>query len=294
MTAAEFGVLLLCTQLDEADRPLSMAQFRDLSIRAQNLGLPGEDLSRDVQARDLLRLGYKEEEAAHIVALLSRESTLGRYLSRAGEKGIVPLTRISAAYPSQPAQKLGVNCPPVLYCKGDLLLLQRNCISVVGSRQLHEQGQKFAETAGRLIAEAGLTLCSGGADGADTAAQEACLAAGGTVIVYTAGRLTDCPARERMLYVSESGCTLPFSTPRAMSRNRLIHVTGEMTLAAQTHFGTGGTWYGSLDNLKHGWSPLYVSDDGSEGAQALMERGAVGIRELHSLADLQPEQQSLF
>ena len=60
-----------------------------------------------------------------------------------------------------------------------------------------------------------LVLASGGANGADQTAQAACVRAGGNVIVFTAGRLLDCAAHARVLYVSEGGCELPFSTPRA-------------------------------------------------------------------------------
>ena len=127
---------------------------------------------------------------------------------------------------------------------------------------------------------------SGGAAGADTEAQEACLAAGGSVIVCTPGPLTGLPTRERVLYLSESGWTLPFSAVRALSRNRLIHAMGEKTLVAQTGFGSGGTWNGTLENLRHGWSPVFVHADGSEGASALIARGAEPVRELHTLEAL--------
>ena len=44
------------------------------------------------------------------------------------------------------------------------------------------------------------------------------------------------------------------------------------------------------ENLRRGWSPVFVSDDGSEGAQALIARGAVPVRTLSGLDDLQPAQ----
>lgn len=283
MTAAERGVLLLCASLGSADRPLTMAQFRELSLRAQALGRPESELSADMAQKDVERLGYDAEEAERIVSLLSRERALERCLSEAEKHGVVPLTRITAAYPPQLAEKFGVSCPPVLFAKGDLLLLRRKCIALVGSRALLEPGRQFARRAGTLAAAEGFVLVSGGAAGADTEAQEACLAAGGSVIVCTPGPLTCLPVQERVLYLSESGWTLPFSAARALSRNRLIHAMGEKTLVAQTGFGSGGTWNGTLENLRHGWSPVFVHADGSEGASALISRGAEPVRELRSL-----------
>lgn len=45
-------------------------------------------------------------------------------------------------------------------------------------------------------------------------------------------------------------------------------------MVAQTSPGFGGTWNGTEENLRRGWSPVFFFDDGSPGAQALIERGA--------------------
>ena len=96
--------------------------------------------------------------------------------------------------------------------------------------------------------------------------------------------------REYVLYAAEGGFELGFSAQRALSRNRLIHAMGEKTLVAQCRAGAGGTWDGTTENLRRGWSPVFVSDDGSEGTQALIARGAVPVRTLSGLDDLQPAQ----
>lgn len=286
MTAAERGVLLLCANFDGAERPLSMAQFRDLSLRVQASGHPEGNLCAEMTSKDVERLGYSAEEAAHILSLLARERALEEDLRHADQAGIIPLTRITAAYPEPIARKLGLSCPPVLFAKGDLLLMRRRCIGLVGARALEQPGKVFARRVGELAAVEGFTLVSGGAVGADSEAQEACLRAGGSVIVFTAGRLCDLPLRKNVLYLSESGWRLPFSAPRAYSRNRLIHAMGEKTLVAQTGFGSGGTWNGTLENLRHGWSPVFVYDDQSEGSRALIARGAEPVQALGSLAGL--------
>ena len=291
MTAAETGLLLLCCALPEDDeRPLTAAQLQELSRRVRTLGPGGEDPLRELTEHDLARLGYAQGQCARIVRLLSRETQLERYLRAAERNGIVPITRLSARYPARLRQTLGQRCPAVLFAKGDAALLSARCISVVGSRELTERGRAFAEAAGRLIARSGYTLCSGGALGADRAAQEACLNAGGAAVIFPAGRLLDCPAQARVLYLAEQGYDLSFSAQRALTRNHFIHAMGEKTLVAQCRAGTGGTWDGTTENVRRGWSPVFVSDDGSEGAQALIARGAVPVRTLRSLDDLQPAQ----
>ena len=106
--------------------------------------------------------------------------------------------------------------------------------------------------------------------------------------------MEDRPAHPRILYISEDGYDLPFFPARALHRNSLIHIQGDKTIAAQCTYGKGGTWEGCLDNLKHGWSPLFVFDDGSKGSQSLIEQGATAVKELLSIQTLQAPQLSIF
>lgn len=271
---------------------LSLAQARELSRRARAAGIGEEDPLRDVTVKDVRRLGYSEYEAGHIVSLLGRERQLDGYLLAAEKADVAVITRLDARFPQRLREQLGARCPAALFCRGDLRLLQRPCISVVGSRHLAQPGAQFAAQAGCLAAKEGFTLCSGDAMGADRTAQEACLRDGGSVLIFPATELVYCPARENVLYAAEGGFELGFSAQRALGRNRFIHAMGEKTLVAQTGFGKGGTWSGSLDNLQHEYSPLFVFDDGSEGARALCARGATPVQALTSLQALTPAQLS--
>lgn len=293
MRQTERGLLLLCCPLgDPMAGALSLAQARELSRRARAAGIGEEDPFRDVTVKDVRRLGYSEYEAGHIVSLLGRERQLDGYLLAAEKAGVTVITRLDNRFPRKLREQLGARCPAALFCRGDLRLLQRPCISVVGSRHLAQPGAQFAAQAGCLAAKEGFTLCSGDAMGADRTAQEACLRGGGSVLIFPATELVYCPIRKNTLYAAEGGFELGFSAQRALGRNRFIHAMGEKTLVAQTGFGKGGTWSGSLDNLQHEYSPLFVFDDGSEGARALCARGATPVQALTSLQALTPAQLS--
>ena len=71
---------------------------------------------------------------------------------------------------------------------------------------------------------------------------------------------------------------MPFSPLRALRRNRVIHALGQVVLVAQSRAGQGGTWNGTARNLQNRWTPVRVLDDGSEGAQALVQLGAQPIQ----------------
>ena len=274
MTGAERGFLLLCSHLGNPERrPLTAPQLRKLSRRVRDREKAPCD--RELEASDLTALGYAPWEAAHILTLLDEADLLERYLAKAAKFGCVPLTRLTPGYPRRILEALGDEAPGCLWARGDLSILNKPGIALVGSRDIHPENERFARQVGTEAARQGLALISGNARGADRIAQNACLAAGGQVISIVADALTDHTPVRNVLYLSEEGFDLEFSAQRALSRNRCIHALGLSAIAAQCTLGTGGTWDGSVKNLRFGWSPLYVFDDGSDSAELLVQMGAV-------------------
>ena len=295
MRQAERGFLLLASHLgDPGRRPLTGHQLRILGLRVRQMQVDAPD--RDLTERDLTGLGYGHEMAARIVDLLAEEERLEHYLARAKRAGCIPVTRLSEHYPLLLRQRLGLDAPAALWARGDLSLLNAPAVALVGSRDLHHENRQFAAMAGRQAAIQGLALVSGNARGADRTAQEACLAAGGCVISVVADELAAQPLREKLLYISEDGFDEPFSAQRALSRNRVIHTMGWRVFVAQTAFRTGGTWDGTVKNLRAGWSDVYCFADGSPGMKALADQGAfpIGIPELADFASLPASEPNLF
>lgn len=295
MTGPERGWLLLCSHLGDPDRrPLSPAQLRRLASRLRSAERSTGD--RDLEARDLTALGYSLSDAQRILQLLSQEEQLDWYLVRARKSGCVPITRATGGYPRLLLRRLGDDAPGCLWARGDATILNRPGIALVGSRDLNPENAAFARKTGAEAARQGLTLISGNARGADRTAQNAALAAGGQVISLLADCLTDHAPPENMLCLSEEDFDAEFSAQRALSRNRCIHALGNIAIAAQLSLRTGGTWDGSVKNLRFGWSPLYVFDDGSESAQLMEQMGATPIHavDLEDLTNLPtPAQQTL-
>ena len=178
--------------------------------------------------------------------------------------------------------------PGCLWCKGDLSLLEKPKVSLVGSRELLPENRDFAREMGRQAALQGYVLVSGNARGADQTAQNACLEAGGCVISVVADALADHSLRENMLYLSEEDFDAPFSAQRALSRNRIIHSLGQMTFVAQCGYQAGGTWDGTVRNLRFGYSPVYCYQDRSPAQELLTQMGAQSIRkeQLNDLSSL--------
>ena len=287
MNRRERGFLLLTSHLGDPERKvLTVAQLRTLALRMRDMACPTEE--RDLNESDLLRLGCDRELTKRILSLLEQEEMLDAYLGKSAAHRCVPITRVSDHYPQILRQRLGLDSPGCLWARGDVEILNTPAISLVGCRELSVPNREFAEAVGYQTAEQGLTLVSGNARGADRAAQEACLKAGGRVISIVADGLSRVPARN-MLYLSEDGFDKEFSAQRALSRNRCIHALGRMVFVAQCDLQKGGTWSGTVKNLRFGWSPVACYRDGSEAMRQLEQMGAyqIGLEDLRDFACLQ-------
>ena len=294
MTGAERGFLLLSSHLGNPERkPLTTAQLRTLADRMRSAPRLAEE--RELMVSDLTALGYRSDMARRILALLNEEDLLDHYLTRGARQGCVPITRVSREYPVILRQRLGLDSPGCLWAKGDVSILNTPAISLVGSRDLREDNRKFAEAVGYEAAIQGLTLVSGNARGADKTAQEACLSAGGRVVSIVADSLASHKERHNVLYVSEDDFEAEFSAQRALSRNRCIHALGRMVFVAQSRAQQGGTWDGTVKNLRFGWSPVACFRDGSEASRQLEEMGAylIGKEDLKDFGTL-PESDGNF
>lgn len=295
MTAREEGFLLLSSSLGNPDRKcLTTAQLRSLAQRIAIASHPAED--RELTAADLTAIGYGSEMAERILNLLDDTALLKHYLQKGSRNGCIPLTRVSDGYPVRLRQRLGLDSPGVLWAKGDLSILSKPAVALVGSRNIAPKNKAFAAKVGCETAKQGCVLVSGNARGADRTAQQACLNAGGQVISIVADALALQIPQPNILYLSEEGFDCAFSSVRALSRNRVIHALGEKTLVAQSDLATGGTWSGTMQNLRGGWSPVFCFRDGSEASLQLEQLGAqlIGLSALEDLSSLKDAHFSLF
>ena len=273
MSLTEYSFLLLTGKLGDPSRmPLTTAQLRTLAQRIPLLQHSTDDTQLSIA--HLASIGIGEPLAGRILRLLEDTPQLEAYLARAKKAGCIPVTRTNEDYPLILRKRLGLDAPGCLWLKGDPQILKMPAVALVGSRELRNANRDFAREVGMQAAKQGYVLVSGNARGADIVAQNACLEAGGQVICVVADALCEHTERKNILFLSEEDYDEPFSALRALRRNRVIHCLGEITFAAQCTLEKGGTWDGSVRNLKNLWSPLYCFDDGSQAMQELECMGA--------------------
>jgi predicted Rossmann fold nucleotide-binding protein DprA/Smf involved in DNA uptake len=295
MNAREEGFLLLSSALGNPERkPLTTAQLRTLALRVATM--ERADAERELTASDLRALGYGSDMIRRILGLLEDLPLLRRYHANGWQADCTPITRVSEGYPVILRKRLGLESPGVLWAKGDMSLLEKPKISLVGSRDIEKPNADFAAAVGREAARQGYVLVSGNARGADRIAQQACLDAGGQVISVVADELMKQTLQPNALYLSEEGFDTAFTSIRALSRNRVIHALGEKVMVAQCALGVGGTWSGTVHNLKENWSSVFCFRDGSEASAQLEQMGAelIAICDLSDFRALPEQAENLF
>lgn len=278
----EMLMLTLCGEFGDGLSPIGVREFRRMKeLMTGGLFMPDDS---EVGIESLLDIGFDSQEAERIMALISREKQVAFELDRLAQLGIRPVCRISENYPHSFISKLGDSAPSVLFCAGNIELLKNKAAALVGSRQLGIGGAEFAKTFGKTCAEKGLTLVSGGAEGADMIAQQSALSSGGAVISFRPDslirnkeKLSSEINEGKLLVISERGADCAFSAASAAARNRLIHSYCDKVFVAGSGFKKGGTWSGTETNLKKGYSKVYVFNDGSQGCRGLIALGALPV-----------------
>jgi DNA processing protein len=218
--------------------------------------------------------------------LLSRGFQLGQALEHWANRSITVIGRADEVYPKRYKQRLKHQAPPLLYACGNLALLHRPTLAVVGSRATHEGLLQDTTQIGTLAAVSEVVIASGAAKGVDEAAMLGALQAGGSAIGVVADSLEKIAAKPiwrqalmdgRLLLLSADAPSARFQVWRAMARNKLIYALADAALVMSSAKGSGGTWEGAEEQLtKLRCCGIHVVDDprGGEGLPALHAMGA--------------------
>jgi DNA processing protein len=188
--------------------------------------------------------------------------------------------------PGYPALLAHVDAPPpAVYVKGDVALLARPAIAIVGSRQASAAGLTLARRFASELGRRGLITVSGLARGIDSAVHEASLATG-TIGVLAGGIDFVYPPENAKLQsaIGEGGCLVsempPGFEPRAKDfprRNRLVSgmAYGVVVIEAAKRSGTLTTARLAGEQGREVFAvPGHPLDPRAEGTNHLLKSGA--------------------
>ena len=188
----------------------------------------------------------------------------------------------------------GIDC---LHCIGDPELLESPCLSVIGARVATPYGLAIAEMSGRIAAECGITLVSGGARGCDSAAQRAALKAGGKIVIVAGtGADKSYPPTSRDIFMRAregEGAVISLEEwgmePRRHAfpkRNRIIAALSRALIVCEAGVPSGtfstATCAAELGRIVYS-VPGSIFSPSSRGTNQLIEQGALPIVDERSL-----------
>lgn len=251
-----------------------LADHLDLDVLAQRAG--GWDALVRADAGDLVGLGCPPE-LAHRWLSTPPQTTQGK-----------AITRLHPAYPASLARRRGA--PPVLFVGGELALLQRRAIAVVGTRRCTPYGASVARHLGSALGRAGLVTVSGLARGIDTHAHRGAMRTGETLAVLGHGLAHTSPPSNTDLReaIEGSGGTVVTTFPDEHSparwtfpsRNRWIAGLAECVVIVEAPRGSGALITARLA-VEHDIPvyviPGHVGVSACQGSNELIEAGAIPL-----------------
>jgi DNA processing protein len=219
--------------------------------------LAGKLLRQFGSPGQIFHASLTELEACRITAAAA-QAIHGRRARKDAEEELARVQKLGCRLlnwdePEYPQRLLEIyDPPPLLYVRGDVTVLNRHSISMVGTRRPTPYGNQVAERLGRDLAERGLTIVSGMARGIDSSAHTgACQASHGAAIgVLGNGVDVIYPKENRKLFseVERRGALIsefPFGTHPAPEnfpiRNRVVAGLSLGTIVVQ-----GAQYSGSL------------------------------------------------
>jgi predicted Rossmann fold nucleotide-binding protein DprA/Smf involved in DNA uptake len=293
---SELVALLLTQRLVEADPPpLKASEFWSLvdsvSDLAVLLGLGPADVSEAAKVDASM--------SARIVARLDQATSFAFALDDAQQSGLRILSALGDDFPPALRGKLGRSAPPLLYALGDVRLLSRGGLGVVGSRAVSETGAEVARLAATAAVAAGLGVLSGGAKGVDRLAMNAALDARGHIVGVLADSLLRTARDPEVRKAVSDGLvclcspykpTAGFTVANAMGRNKLIYAMSTATLVVECEEGSGGTWAGAAEALRSKTTPViaWMGPGATPGNHALVRLGARPLEHLDDLLPISP------
>jgi DNA processing protein len=247
--------------------------------------LGAAELLFEASLTELEATGMPAQSAQFIFDGKAREAAENE-MQRVAEAGGSILTQADEAYPERLREIY--DPPSVLWIRGNVDLLARPGIAVVGTRHPSPYGAGMAEMLSRDLANRRLVILSGMARGVDTAAHKGAIEAGGkTVAVWGTGIDVIYPKENKKLAenIVASGGTIvseyplgTFPAPQNFPiRNRILSgmSIGVLVIEAAEYSGTRITARCAMEQNRDVYAvPGNVTNKNAWGPNTLIKQGA--------------------
>lgn len=179
------------------------------------------------------------------------------------DNGVEIIACNSNHYPSRLIQKLGPDSPAILFCLGNLEIISKSSIAIVGSRNVSDRGKEIAGKLVEGLKNINVSIISGGARGIDSVAHYSAFEHSLETVVVSAHGINqvlkegiDDAVLRSVLFLSQFHPNSGWSPAFAMIRNKTVCALSNAIFVVEAA-ESGGTIDTGVTALKMG-VPLYI------------------------------------
>ena len=240
---------------------------------------------------DLFKLSVKElgtllekgkmSRVDPVKILKNHDGNFDKLISTLEEKQIKVVTLEDNNYPVSIKKVLAENAPPLLYAYGNLALLDKKALAIVGSRHASEESVKVAQSIARLMVQRDICVISGYAAGIDSSAHWGALENNGATVIVLPYGILDFKWKEpfnnidglddRVLVLSEFYPNTKWNMWSAMQRNKTIVALSGGVFAVE--FTEDGGTFDTIKSTVRLKKPLFVINNAEN--RKVLERNRV-------------------
>jgi DNA processing protein len=237
------------------------------------------------------------EKAEQILESKAFLPDVERNLAALEKRGIGILTLLDEDYPELLRQI--DSPPPLLYFRGEFPIREQTFVAVIGAHQGYTgQGIELAVQTGKTLAERGVVVVSGLAEGIDSAAHVGAVShRGKTYAVLGTGLDKIYPGENISLaeeisrngaLITEYTLDVPVKVGQLMARNRIVVGLSQAVIVVEMDEKSPGTMDAANTAIRQG-KPLFVmKKENSRKVEELVAEGAVplqGVEDLDLVVD---------
>lgn len=267
-------------------RPLTNKEWGELALWLRNQRATPADLLHS-ESKEILfsRWINSKIPLERLNFLLSRGHALALAMEKWQRAGLWVITRSDPIYPIRLKLKLKDYAPPYLFGSGNIHLMSKGGLAIVGSRHASDDDLTFTKQISLSLAHKNINVISGAARGIDETAMLSALENKGSALGIVADSLIKLSTskkwrsylmNDRLSLISPFNPEAGFSVGNAMARNKYIYCLSDLSLVV--HSGLkGGTFSGAKENLDKCWTPVFVkkNNDKNSANQFLINSGGI-------------------
>jgi DNA processing protein len=176
---------------------LAIKSLRGIGRKSVNRVI-GISQEKGISIKNAFELGVVNHLAFSDEQMAGALSFADKQIEIAISYGHAIISKLDLEFPQ--SLKITEDCPSILYCAGNIRLLGKDSVAIIGTREPTKHGELIAERLTNWFSLEGWIITSGLAKGIDSVAHKACIASGGlTISVLAHGLEKVYPAANKRL-----------------------------------------------------------------------------------------------